>query len=57
MYKSQRNYENAQRAIYNGTGEYQIPEIEPTQYEGATGLDLIMPALQRTGKRRECISS
>ena len=34
MYKSQRNYENAQRAIYNGTGEYQIPEIEPTQYEG-----------------------
>lgn len=34
MYKSQRNYENAQRAIYNGTGEYQIPEIEPVQYEG-----------------------
>ena len=34
MYKSQRNYENAQRAIYSGTGEYQIPEIEPTRYEG-----------------------
>ena len=34
MYKTQRNYENVQRAIYDGIGEYQIPQIEPTQYEG-----------------------
>lgn len=34
MYKTQRNYENVQRAIYDGIGEYQVPQIEPTQYEG-----------------------
>lgn len=34
MYKSQRNYENAQRAIYAGTGEYRIPVIAPENYAG-----------------------
>lgn len=34
MYKAQRNYENVQRAIYDGIGAYSIPEIAPTQYEG-----------------------
>lgn len=30
MYKRQRNYENVQRAIYDGIGEYQVPQIAPT---------------------------
>lgn len=34
MYKAQRNYENVQRAIYDGIGAYSIPEIAPAQYEG-----------------------
>ena len=34
-YKSQRNYENAQRILFDGIGQYEIPEIEPTQFENA----------------------
>lgn len=34
MYKSNRNYENMQRAMYDGCGEFQMPNIEPTQYCG-----------------------
>ncbi len=34
-YKSQRNYENAQRMLFDGIGQYEIPEIEPTQFENA----------------------
>lgn len=34
-YKSQRNYENAQRMLFDGIGQYAIPEIEPTQFENA----------------------
>ncbi len=30
MYKTQRNYENAQRMLFEGAGQYDIPEIEPT---------------------------
>lgn len=33
MYKQQRNYENIQKAWYVGEGRYQIPKIEPTQFE------------------------
>lgn len=33
MYKHQRNYENIQKARYDGVGEYQIPQIIPTQYD------------------------
>ena len=32
MYKAQRNYENIQKAIYDGVGEYQIPYISPTKF-------------------------
>lgn len=35
MYKAQRNYENVQRMLFDGTGEYDIPEIEPTQFDNA----------------------
>lgn len=32
MYKAQRNYENIQKARYEGLGEYQIPQIKPCDY-------------------------
>lgn len=49
MYKTQRNYENVQRAIYDGIGEYQVPQIAPTQYEGSTAK---RPEGNYTGKTR-----
>lgn len=33
MYRSQKNYENLQRMIFDGVGEYQIPQIKPTTYK------------------------
>lgn len=33
MYKNQRNYENIQKALYEGVGEYNIPIIKPTRFE------------------------
>lgn len=35
MYKEQRNYENVQRMLFGGVGRYDIPEIEPTQFDNA----------------------
>lgn len=35
MYREQRNYENAQRMLFDGIGQYSIPEIEPTQFDNA----------------------
>ena len=35
MYKEQRNYENVQRMLFDGVGRYDIPEIEPTQFNNA----------------------
>ena len=35
MYKTQRNYENAQRMLFDGVGQYDIPEIDPTQFNNA----------------------
>lgn len=35
MYKTQRNYENAQRMLFDGVGQYDIPEIELTQFNNA----------------------
>lgn len=32
-YKFQRNYENVQKRLYEGEGEFNIPRIAPTQYE------------------------
>lgn len=34
MYKTHRNYENIQRAVYEGIGQYQIPEIMSVEYDG-----------------------
>lgn len=35
MYRSQKNYENLQRMIFDGVGEYGIPQIELTLYKGS----------------------
>lgn len=35
MYKNNKNYENLQRMIFDGIGEYDIPEIQPTSYKGS----------------------
>lgn len=35
MYKTQRNYENVQRMLFNGIGEYDIPQIESIQFNNA----------------------
>ena len=40
MYKTQRNYENVQRALFNGVGCYEIPMIEPTQFDNAEFIGL-----------------
>lgn len=34
MYKANRNYENVQKAVFDGAGIYQIPIIMPEQYNG-----------------------
>lgn len=33
MYKQQRNYENINKRLFEGIGEYQIPEIKATHYD------------------------
>ena len=35
MYKTKRNYENAQRMLFDGAGQYSIPQLEPTQFNNA----------------------
>ena len=35
MYRAQRNYENVQRMLFDGIGRYDIPELEPTQFDNA----------------------
>lgn len=35
MYRNTKNCENLQRMIFDGVGEYQIPQIEPTSYKGS----------------------
>ena len=32
MYKTQRNYENLNKALFNGVGEYGIPVIQPADF-------------------------
>ena len=33
MYRQTKNYENLQKRMFDGVGEYGIPQIEPTQYK------------------------
>lgn len=38
-YRTSRSYDNLERRIFDGVGEYDIPEISPVTYEG--GCDWI----------------
>lgn len=35
IYRQSRNYENAQRMLFDGIGQYGIPEIKPTRFDRA----------------------
>lgn len=50
MYKVKRNYENANKARYEGIGEYNIPIILPTEYEGCEWIGF---NYAKTGTKRE----
>lgn len=50
-YRNRRNYENLERQIFGGVGEYGIPQIEPVTYEG--GCDWIGFNYAKTCKEPE----
>ena len=50
-YRNRRNYENLERRIFDGVGEYGIPQIEPVTYEG--GCDWIGFNYAKTCKEPE----
>lgn len=50
-YRNRRNYENLERQIFDGVGEYGIPQIEPVTYEG--GCDWIGFNFAKTCKEPE----
>lgn len=50
-YRNCRNYENLERRIFDGVGEYGIPQIEPVTYEG--GCDWIGFNYAKTCKEPE----
>ncbi len=56
MYKTQRNYENVQRALFNGVGCYEIPMIEPTQFDNAEFIGFNMQRMQKMHMARQYIS-
>lgn len=35
MYKTQRNYENAQKMLFEGVGQFGIPPIKPVEFDNA----------------------
>ena len=52
-YRNRRNYENLERRIFDGVGEYGIPQIEPTPYEGGcewTSFNYAKTCEKREGK-------
>lgn len=50
-YRNRRNYENLERRIFDGVGEYGIPEIQPTPYEG--GCEWISFNYAKSCEKRE----
>ena len=50
MYKTRRNYENVQRALYDGLGEYQIPQTAPIQYDGCDWIGFKHDHVDITGE-------
>lgn len=56
MYRAQRNYENVQRMLFDGVGRYDIPEIEPKQFDNAEFIGSIMQRVPRTARIKQYIS-
>lgn len=52
MYRQTKNYENLQKRIFDGVGEYGIPQIHPTRYQGCEwiGFNYARSEKSRTGK-------
>lgn len=52
MYRQTKNYENLQKRIFDGVGEYDIPQIQPTQYKKCDwiGFNYARSEKDRTGK-------
>ena len=50
-YRNRRNYENLERRIFDGVGEYGIPEIQPIAYEG--GCEWISFNYAKSCEKRE----
>lgn len=50
-YRNRRNYENLERRIFDGVGEYGIPQIEPTPYDG--GCEWISFNYAKSCEKRE----
>lgn len=52
-YRCRRNYENLERRIFDGVGEFGIPAIEPVQFDGScdfVGFNFAKTAKNRTEK-------
>lgn len=50
-YRNNRNYENLEHRIFDGVGEYSIPQLEPVYFEG--GCEFISFNYASTAKDRE----
>ena len=50
-YRNRRNYENLERRIFDGVGEYGIPQIQPIAYEG--GCEWISFNYAKSCEKRE----
>lgn len=52
-YRTTQNYENLERRIYEGVGEYGVPELQPTLFKGESefiGFNYAMSCKQRERK-------
>ena len=54
MYKEKKNYENLQKMIFDGVGQYQIPEIQ--LIKSVILFPLIMQRVVKTERARGSIS-
>ena len=50
-YRNRRNYENLERRVFDGVGEYGIPQIRPTLYKG--GCEWISFNYAKSCEKRE----
>lgn len=53
MYKAKRNYENINKMLFEGTGQFGIPEILPATYEGCEWIGFNYASSCKESDRRE----